>query len=330
MTSSSTSTADYRDYPKHIINQSYSPHSNLNNLDIILLRPYDRNDISKIWIVYIHGGAWRDPRKTKSGISASLPHLYASAAASHIAGIASLNYRLSPHPTFPVKPGDSADLAARSAQHPTHINDAIDALRWLKTEWGVRDGGYVLVGHSCGGTMAMQIMTSEGRKWKTREQVKALSGEKGEEGKDTPMPRVVMPVEAITDLPKLVANHAEQNMYEDFVVGAFSKEREVWEEASPTKGTYRGEKWRDASLVILAHSKEDELVEWEQCDLLLDVLKAQGWKEKGSQIEADGKVSKEPGVRVLELRGKHDEIWEDGRELSRAINIAVERVMEMR
>ncbi|KAL9092267.1 MAG: hypothetical protein Q9165_004441 [Trypethelium subeluteriae] len=330
MTTTSASIADYRDYPKYIINQSYSPHSDLNTADIILLRPYDRNDVSKIWIVYIHGGAWRDPRKTKSGISASLSHLYASAAASHIAGIASLNYRLSPHPTFPVKPGDSADLAARSARHPTHVNDAIDALRWLRTEWGVRDGGYVLVGHSCGGTMAMQIVMSEGQKWMTSEQATSLSEEQREKGRDTPVPRVVVPVEAITDLPKLVAAHAEQKMYEDFVVGAFSEERQVWEEASPTRGAYKGEKWRDAKLVILAHSREDELVEWEQCDLLLDVLKAQGWKEKSIQIEAGGDVGEEPAVRVLELRGKHDETWEDGKELARAINVAVERLVEMR
>ena len=282
---------------------------------------------SKLLFSYIHGGAWRDPRKTKSGILPSLSHLFPSSsnpaqATRHIAAIASLNYRLSPHPSFPPDSGDEDDAVARSARHPDHVNDVIDALRWLARTWGVRDGGYVFVGHSCGGTLALQVAMSGGRKW----------GDEGEkqEGEKTPVPRAVVPVEAITDIPALVTYHSEQAMYKEFVVAAFGGETEVWKAASPTSGRYGVEKgWKEAKLVIMAHSREDELVEWEQCDLMLETLRKQGWEESSVDGGADENPGKQREVMVLELKGKHDEVWEKGGELAKAIETAVEKVARM-
>ena len=275
---------------------------------------------------YIHGGAWRDPRKTKSGIQPSLSELFPSslspaAARDRIAGIASLNYRLSPHPSYPAK--DEDDAAARSARHPDHVNDVIDALRWLGKKWGVRDGGYVLVGHSCGGTLALQVAMSGGKKW-------GDSSEKKEYGEEkTPMPIAIVPVEAITDIQSLVKSHASQSMYEEFVVAAFGKETDEWKAASPVIGTYGEERWSAGRLVMLAQSREDELVEWEQCDLLLKILKEQGWEEKSSGAEnRDRRASVAQEVRMLELKGQHDEIWEKGKELARAIEATVQNLVQ--
>ena len=296
------------------------------SLSYLLLLRISSAPTKRSFCSYIHGGAWRDPRKTKSGIQPALSRLLPPAApATQIAGIASLNYRLSPHPNFPIKPGDEADAAARTARHPQHVNDVIDALRWLKENWGVRDGGYVLVGHSCGGTLAMQVVMSGGRKW-SQEDKETREGN-GEEGK-TPMPRAIVPVEAISDLLALVASHVTEPFYEELTIAAFGREKKVWEVASPVNGTYGLEKglWRGGRLAVLAHSKEDELVEWEQCNLLLKVLKKQGWKEKGSEKAEDEKSREEPEVVVLELKGKHDEVWERGEQLARAIEFTMQRL----
>ncbi|KAI9656894.1 MAG: hypothetical protein M1821_003533 [Bathelium mastoideum] len=322
---STSATADDDDYPKHISNLPYSTYSYLNTLDIILPRPYDRHDASKFWVVYIHGGAWRDPRKTKGGIYPAFNHLFPPysqpEAAQHIAGIASLNYRLSPHPGFPPKPGDDDDAAARTARHPDHVNDIIDALRWLGSNWGVRNGGYILVGHSCGGTLALQVAMSDGEKWHRAGETVARK-----EDHKTPMPRAIVPVETITDIPAIISTHAQQPLYEEFVVAAFGKDQEVWKTVSPTSGSFGTEKsWKEGRLIVLAHSREDELVEWEQCDMMLNALKEQGWRERAANKDETENAGKRPEVTVVELEGKHDEVfWEKGGQLAKAIEVAVQ------
>lgn len=84
---------------------------------------------------------------------------------------------------------------------------------------------------------------------------------------------------------------------------------------SPTSGEYE-ESWPDGRVVVLAHSREDELVEWEQVDLMERALKAQGW---------DG-ASTERRLDLIELKGKHDQVWEEGKELARAIEAIMELV----
>ncbi|KAK3067178.1 hypothetical protein LTR53_016099, partial [Teratosphaeriaceae sp. CCFEE 6253] len=133
-------------------------------------------------------------------------------------------------------------------------------------------------------------------------------------------PLAILGVEGLYDLPALVAYHAEEPAYRDFVTNAFGPAAPgVWEAASPTSGQYGGS-WDGGRLVVLAHSRGDELVEWEQVALMERALKAQGWGE-GSEEERR--------VEVLELRGRHDQVWEEGEELARAIGVAVEGVREL-
>lgn len=181
------------------------------------------------------------------------------------------------------------------------------------------------MGHSCGGSLALQIAMSGGKKWSN-------AGEEGDPGEEeeTPMPMAIAPVEAITDIPALVASHTSQPMYAEFVLAAFGSERGVWNAASPVSGAY-GVKggWRGGKLVMLAHSQEDELVEWEQCDIILKVLKEQGWREeKDKGADGDSKAVGEQKVVVFELKGKHDEIWEKGEELARTIEAAVQKLVQ--
>ncbi|KAK8038123.1 hypothetical protein PG994_014890 [Apiospora phragmitis] len=89
----------------------------------------------KTWIIYLHGGAWRDPRKTHLDFMPTLNHFHALAESSRVAGYASIDYRLSPHPEFPQDPAYPA----------------------REQSYGF-DSDYIVVGHSAGATMAYQML----------------------------------------------------------------------------------------------------------------------------------------------------------------------------
>ena len=65
---------------------------------------------------------------------------------------------------------------------------------------------------------------------------------------------------------------------------------------------------------MLAHSREDELVDWKQVDSMAATLGA----ERG-----DGVVS-----RVLIVQGGHDEMWEEKTELVKAITEAFQLMID--
>lgn len=93
-------------------------------------------------IVFIHGGAWRDPRNTYDDFAELVENLPSNV------NYISLNYRLSP-----------------SVKHPTHLLDVVYALSYLQKELGIKRT--LLVGHSVGATLILQLLT-----------YKALLGEK--------------------------------------------------------------------------------------------------------------------------------------------------------
>jgi acetyl esterase/lipase len=98
-------------------------------------------------VVYIHGGAWQGGSKRASGAFADWPLALASLAARGYV-VASIDYRLAPHATFPAQ-----------------IVDVKEALRWLRSKagaygidrsrvlvWGAEAGGHLaaLAAASCG------------------------------------------------------------------------------------------------------------------------------------------------------------------------------------
>ncbi|KAK4101374.1 hypothetical protein N658DRAFT_425745 [Parathielavia hyrcaniae] len=142
------------------------------------------------WIVYIHGGAWRDPLITSASFTSAAVHLLhrttttqsqsqsqSKPPAARIAGLISLNYRLSPHPSHPCP---APDLPSRQARHPDHIADVLTALAFLH-RLGIlpplsqptttttnypnsnSDTPWILAGHSCGATLAFQSVMSPAR-----------------------------------------------------------------------------------------------------------------------------------------------------------------------
>lgn len=136
--------------------------------------------------------------------------------------LASLNYRLSP-----------------AVQHPSHQEDVIAAIAFLKEQYGMRE--YILVGHSAGACLAFQSAH--------------IPGCKG-----------IIGAEGIYDLIELVNEYPE---YRGFVEGAFGQDRKVWSNASPTNIVSN---LSSIFTVQLIHSTEDQLLTPRQTELMFSEL----------------------------------------------------------
>ncbi|KAI9722284.1 MAG: hypothetical protein M1812_001756 [Candelaria pacifica] len=288
-------------YPDFKFNEVYSEDSSLQYYTLCLPRPLGPDDSKRIWVVWIHGGAWRDPQVTTKSFRPALGLLLQHEKIDHIAGFASISYRLSPypdHPTNPSSPGDSG----RSAKHPDHIHDVLAALRHLQDKYGFGER-YLLVGHSCGATLAFQVAMGN---W-----------ESGSE-KEVTKPIGILGIEGVYDLVALVEQYKEIPLYEEIVTNAFGGSKGVWAEASPASGAY-DMTWANGQLTVLAHSSEDELIDEEQHTLMGKAL-----KETSSTIGS----RRQRQDLVLALAGKHDEVWEKGHATAESIVTAVEHLVE--
>ena len=69
--------------------------------------------------------------------------------------------------------------------------------------------------------------------------------------------------------------------------------------------------------MVVRHSPEDELVEKEQDEMSVDTLLREGWG-----AESEGRALETKG-----LKGNHDEMWRDGRQIAEVIGEVAERVV---
>jgi len=309
------SADDVTQYPKYLKHVKYSNQTSLQTLDVCLPRPITLYDSLKLWVMfvsdnlriyiivvdiisrYIHGGAWRDPAISSESFDPALYFLLDHPIVDNIAGFASINYCLSPYPSHSTCPS-SPDDAARNAKHPDHIQDVLTALTFLQSEYGFGKR-YLLVGHSCGATLAFQVTMGE---WQAHGAAPIS------------MPQGVLGLEGIYDLVALRDTHIDIPVYQDIIENAFGSEKN-WEEASPTSISIR-ETWTNARLAVLAHSVNDELVDQEQLRRMAAAFKA----GNGSGRED----------LVLSLEGKHDDIWRNGWELAQSIVTALQHLLVTR
>lgn len=245
-------------------------------------------------------------------LSAGAPGSGLAAGSKHIAGFASLNYRLSPHPAFPQDRETTAPSHLRVARHPDHLRDVQAALLLLHEKFGVGAAGmpYVLYGHSAGATLALQVVMGEGA-------IPAGDGAAASGGAAVvsapagiPMPVAVVGFEGVYDLRGL--NDRKGGAYGTLWAGAFGPDERGWDVASPAR--FRGgfkERWGKAGkLVVLAYSPEDELVDM-------------------GEIDAMEKTLREDGVHILtyrDLKGGHDEVVVDGRYVARVMDQTIEEL----
>jgi acetyl esterase/lipase len=289
-------------YPKYST-EAYSDETYLNTLDICIPREPSTADSTRYWVLFIHGGGWRDPEIGASSFKQIQEKLLTSSVSDNISGYASIDYRLSSYPSHPTNPSNPSD-PARNAVHPDHINDVLAAILYLQEKYHFEDR-YILAGHSAGATMAMQVAMK--RYWGSQyESTYALE-------LNVVPPIAIVGLSGIYDIPALVKNHEDQAIYRDFIHNAFGASG--WDAVSPTNGDY-DDSWPDGKLVVLAHSPNDSLVEIEQPKAMKDSLVAQGWKESGER----------KWKTYYELKGEHDEIWDTG-EAAEAIEVAIKDML---
>ena len=240
---------------------------------------------------YIHGGAWRDPTNDSSAIQPSLSSLLPAAAS--IEGVASINYRLSN--------SRGSDDAAHNALHPDHIEDVLTAICWLENKYRFGDR-YILVGHSAGATLAFQAVCGS---WKARDSTS-----------DYPLAAFVNPI-AVTGVAgiydfQVLLKSFPVPFYRSFIEAAFGKDETIWKRASPAHVDLSH--WTNARYVVLADSDEDEAIDTLQADAM--------W----SHLIINNSVHRFD-VRI-KLRGDHDDMWEKGHELAKAILHTLDLLIE--
>ncbi|KAF2447897.1 alpha/beta-hydrolase [Karstenula rhodostoma CBS 690.94] len=279
----------------------------LQTLDIWLPQHPASTPGTGTWLIYVHGGAWRDP--TQDSLCA-VPTLHALVS-NHanllhqgpIAGIASLNYRLSPYPTHATAPS-APDDEARTVTHPSHAEDVRDALAYLCREYKIQR--WIGIGHSCGATLLLQLPLVAAVHDGIRETLQGL-----------------VLLAGIYDIPAFLSAHAPPHcpeniatIYAAIVAGAFGKDEEVYGAVSPARSG-KGALW--GRYVVLGYGGEDELVEGGQREVMLERYGEEGWVR-------DGEARGEKVVEVRDLTMGHDEVWEDGGQVAELIAEVVAKV----
>ncbi|KAJ5587755.1 uncharacterized protein N7459_003520 [Penicillium hispanicum] len=307
---------------------TYGRHSLLQTISVTTLKPCPDG----YWVIYIHGGAWRDPTVTSSAFD-NAESILRSSPGLPIAGFASISYRLSAHPNHPQDQATTPPQEFRYAKHPDHIRDVEAALAFLQNTYGFGPR-YILVGHSCGATLAFQSVM--GAVAGHREQL--FNGGANDSGADANMvssspdplpprlrahPTAIVGVAGIYDIRRLVDTHRDISAYRQFIEGAFGADELLWDTVSPaqmigSRGVEGG--WKSGRLVVLAHSKDDELVDKDQLESMREALKR--WEGQEAQIPVQELTTRNRRVRVLPISGAHDEAWLNGDELARAIKLA--------
>ncbi|KAG5926969.1 hypothetical protein E4U53_002949 [Claviceps sorghi] len=265
-------------------------------------------DPHTLWVIYIHGGAWRDPLITSASFIPTLKNLSPAWLQSRKSPVAfaSVDYSLSPYPSHPTNPSRPYD-DSRNASHPKHILDVVKAISFLQKRANFGNK-YILVGHSCGATLAFQAAMNPGR-WGIGMAKDLIDA-----------PLMVMGVNGLYDMPELIENpggqHDQyQSAYAQFTRNAFGDDKDVWKAVSPAFVDDWATEWPDGRRVMLVQAPRDNLVPYGQGERMKDSL-------VGSK--ADRLV-----VELTDGDGEHDEIWQKGTLLAKLLTRAIDVVSNM-
>lgn len=199
------------------------------------------------------------------------------------------------------------------------------ALALLQDKYGFGER-YILIGHSCGATLAFQsVMGLFSPRFESESAAHSHTHKNSQ-------PTAILGVAGIYDCRLLRDHFRDIDAYQQFLEAAFGPDEMVWDAVSPAR--VRGENgvercWGEQSpdggehekrrlLAVLAYSEDDELVDPGQAAVMREMLRR--WEERGEDKRK---------VAVLPVKGRHDEIWRKGEELARAIAYTFEEMRGM-
>ena len=151
-------------------------------------------------------------------------------------------------------------------------------------------------------------------------------------------PEALILLEGIYNIPLMLKNHSPpgcsqqiSDIYKTFVAHAFGNDDDgAYLAVSPVSGKYNVQQWPEGRLFVLCHSYEDELVERAQRDVMCVALDREGWSivmevgDEEDEVRAEGRRV----LNVRDLQGRHDWIWEDGKQIATLILEVVQRLMK--
>lgn len=310
------SSVPWEDYDSKAVHKHHVPYkadaNARQNLDVWIPRAESLTDIplpsssldkKGLWVIYIHGGAWRDPRVTSASFEPTVKHLLSkmNTFADKLGGIASINYSLSPIDT-PSKDAAEANDLSRQTMHPAHIVDVLTGIKLLQDKAGF-GSNYILAGHSCGATLAFQVAMEHSR-W--GQEAARLGVAK---------PKCIIGLNGLYDMTTLIrepdATHARLKVeYERFTRQAFGGDEKVWHAICPISVRDWATEWSEGVRVILVQSKEDSLVPYSQLD--------------GFRTSLLGSKAVKLEVKEMNANGDHNNLWEAGDRLAEVVQEAVD------
>lgn len=220
----------------------------------------------------------------------------------NVAAIASINYRLSAHKNIPQDKTSTPAAEYRDAKHPEHLFDVKTAIKTLQQEYGF-GSRYILVGHSCGATLAFQTVMG----------LSAL-GDAADSAPQIDLPIAIAGLAGIYDMRASRDSHPLISSYREFLQSAFGDDDKVLDDLSPANWKSFRESWPNGTHVFLLHSRGDSLVEEGQVDAMEQSLRMT-WRDQ------------ERAVFYSRLRKwEHNEMWENGDPVADVILEAVKQV----
>lgn len=287
----------------------------------------------KFWIVYVHGGFFRDDSVTAASFHPALsiltkpPKLHLQYLVKnneepeniipYVAGYASINYRLSPRPTkSPQDPNTTPAYELRNASWPDHIHDVLAAIAHLQLKHGF-GRRYLLVGHSVGATMALLSTLAPGKTFTNTADSKPLP--------KIELPMAVLGVSGIYDFGRLLesfpdyaelTNNAIHDPGDVTLASPASHSLSEYEDTWAQKGTQK-------RVLILAHSRDDGMVDWKQVEAMEAVFASKSQIVQAARTEGSAEGQSNFAVQVVEMKGQHNDIWGHGMELARVIRIGI-------
>jgi acetyl esterase/lipase len=224
-------------------------------------------------IVWIHGGGWQAGSKDNPG--GALPYVARGYA------VASINYRLSQHATYPAQ-----------------IEDCKAAIRWLRASartYNLDPEHIGAWGASAGGHLAALLGTTGG--------VKELEGQGGNAEHSSRVQAVVdffgptdfLQMDAHATQGARIKHDPASSPESRLIGGAIQENVEKVKRANPEHYVTK-----DAPPFFIAHGEEDPLVPWHQSELLFEALKQAGVDVTFQKIPGAGHGGREFAAEKLQ------------------------------